>query len=175
MSTDQQQHANQQLQSPPQQEIEAFLARLSAKSRTAIDKYLGTLDETTRAHAAVWRRLAVLLAKLAPDALETSGQAAVQFFVADGKYRMQAFALEDLRDGNLSVYINDVLDRGIQAGVLKGPPEGDPPASMRYTEARLAPLGAVLMDDLNQDTVDFVPNYDETQQEPTVLPAAFPN
>lgn len=128
MSTDQQQHANQQLQSPPQQEIEAFLARLSAKSRTAIDKYLGTLDETNRAHAAVWRRLAVLLAKLAPDALETSGQAAVQFFVADGKYRMQAFALEDLRDGNLSVYMNDVLDRGLQAGVLKGPPEGDPPA-----------------------------------------------
>src|SRR5687767_2705833 len=56
-----------------------------------------------------------------------------------------------------------------------GSVEGDPPASMRYTEARLAPLGAVLMDDLNQDTVDFVPNYDETQDEPTVLPAAFPN
>ena len=56
-----------------------------------------------------------------------------------------------------------------------GSVEGDPPASMRYTEARLAPLGAVLMDDLNQDTVDFVPNYDETRVEPTVLPAAFPN
>jgi DNA gyrase subunit A len=56
-----------------------------------------------------------------------------------------------------------------------GSVEGDPPASMRYTEARLAPLGAVLMDDLDQDTVEFVPNYDETQNEPTVLPAAFPN
>jgi hypothetical protein len=127
MSTDTQQN-NQQLQSPPQQEIEAFLERLSAKSRTAIDKYLATLDETNRAHAAVWRRLAILLAKLAPDALETSGQAAVQFFVADGKYRMQAYALEDLRDGNLSVYMNDVVDRAVQAGILKGPPDGDPPA-----------------------------------------------
>src|SRR5512142_1389968 len=56
-----------------------------------------------------------------------------------------------------------------------GSVEGDPPASMRYTEARLAPLGAVLMEDMDRDTVDFVPNYDETQTEPTVFPAAFPN
>jgi DNA gyrase subunit A len=56
-----------------------------------------------------------------------------------------------------------------------GSVEGDPPASMRYTEARLQHLGAALMDDMEKDTVDFVPNYDETRQEPTVLPAAFPN
>src|SRR2546421_3595436 len=56
-----------------------------------------------------------------------------------------------------------------------GSVEGDPPASMRYTEARLAPLGAVLMEDMDKDTVDFVPNYDETRNEPTVFPAAFPN
>jgi DNA gyrase subunit A len=56
-----------------------------------------------------------------------------------------------------------------------GSVEGDPPASMRYTEARLAPLGAVLMEDMEKDTVDFVPNYDETRAEPTVFPAAFPN
>src|SRR5512133_3215104 len=56
-----------------------------------------------------------------------------------------------------------------------GSVEGDPPASMRYTEARLAPLGAVLMDDMDQDTVDFGPRYDQTRQEPTVFPAAFPN
>src|SRR5262247_687265 len=42
-----------------------------------------------------------------------------------------------------------------------GSVEGDDPASMRYTEARLAPLGAVLMDDMDKDTVEFVPNYDE--------------
>lgn len=56
-----------------------------------------------------------------------------------------------------------------------GSVEGDPPASMRYTEARLAQLGAVLMADMDRDTVDFVPNYDETRTEPTVFPAAFPN
>ena len=56
-----------------------------------------------------------------------------------------------------------------------GSVEGDPPASMRYTEARLDHLGAVLMTDMDKGTVDFVPNYDETESEPTVFPAAFPN
>src|SRR6266403_4678559 len=56
-----------------------------------------------------------------------------------------------------------------------GSMDGDPPASMRYTEARLTHLGAVLMEDMDKDTVDFVPNYDETTTEPTVFPAAFPN
>ncbi|MBI4024621.1 MAG: DNA gyrase subunit A [Verrucomicrobia bacterium] len=56
-----------------------------------------------------------------------------------------------------------------------GSVEGDPPAAMRYTEARMTPLGAILMEDMDQDTVDFVPNYDETRTEPTVFPAAFPN
>jgi DNA gyrase subunit A len=56
-----------------------------------------------------------------------------------------------------------------------GSVEGDPPASMRYTEARLRHLGAALMTDMDKDTVDFVPNYDESRTEPTVFPAAFPN
>jgi DNA gyrase subunit A len=56
-----------------------------------------------------------------------------------------------------------------------GSVEGDPPASMRYTEARLEHLGAALMTDMEKDTVDFVPNYDETRTEPTVFPSAFPN
>ena len=56
-----------------------------------------------------------------------------------------------------------------------GSVEGDPPAAMRYTEARLTHLGHVLMTDMEKDTVDFVTNYDETREEPTVFPAAFPN
>ena len=56
-----------------------------------------------------------------------------------------------------------------------GSVEDDPPAAMRYTEARLTHLGAVLMEDMDKDTVDFVPNYDERMTEPTVFPAAFPN
>jgi DNA gyrase subunit A len=53
--------------------------------------------------------------------------------------------------------------------------DGDPPAAMRYTEARLKALGDEMMTDLDKETVDFVPNYDETTEEPTVLPAPFPN
>jgi DNA gyrase subunit A len=56
-----------------------------------------------------------------------------------------------------------------------GSTDGDPPAAMRYTEARMAYPAMEALDDLNLDTVDFQPNYDETRQEPTVLPAKFPN
>jgi DNA gyrase subunit A len=53
--------------------------------------------------------------------------------------------------------------------------DGDPPAAMRYTEARLQALADDMMADLDKETVDFSPNYDETTEEPTVLPAPFPN
>ena len=53
--------------------------------------------------------------------------------------------------------------------------DGDPPAAMRYTEARLTHASTALMEDLDKDTVDMVPNYDETKNEPTVFPAKFPN
>lgn len=53
--------------------------------------------------------------------------------------------------------------------------DGDPPAAMRYTEAKLTQASVELMEDLDKDTVDLVPNYDETRKEPTVFPAKFPN
>src|SRR6058998_75303 len=53
--------------------------------------------------------------------------------------------------------------------------DGDPPAAMRYTEARLESLADDMMTDLDKETVDFIPNYDETTEEPTVLPTTFPN
>lgn len=56
-----------------------------------------------------------------------------------------------------------------------GSVDGDPPAAMRYTEARLTHASMQLMEDLDKETVDTVPNYDETKQEPTVFPAKFPN
>lgn len=56
-----------------------------------------------------------------------------------------------------------------------GSVDGDPPAAMRYTEARLTHASMALMEDLDKDTVDLVPNYDETRVEPTVFPAKFPN
>ncbi|MCH7558314.1 MAG: DNA gyrase subunit A [Planctomycetes bacterium] len=53
--------------------------------------------------------------------------------------------------------------------------DSDPPAAMRYTEARMASPAMEMLEDLKHDTVDFVPNYDETREEPTVLPSKFPN
>ncbi len=56
-----------------------------------------------------------------------------------------------------------------------GSVDGDPPAAMRYTEARLARISEELLADIEKETVDFIPNFDETEQEPTVLPTRVPN
>src|SRR5688500_528363 len=56
-----------------------------------------------------------------------------------------------------------------------GSTDGDPPAAMRYTEARMTGPAMELIEDMNLDTVDMIPNYDETRQEPTVFPSKFPN
>src|SRR6058998_577357 len=56
-----------------------------------------------------------------------------------------------------------------------GSTDGDPPAAMRYTEARMTAPAMEMLADLEYDTVDFQPNYDETRQEPTVFPSKFPN
>jgi len=56
-----------------------------------------------------------------------------------------------------------------------GSMDGDDPAAMRYTEARLTEPAHFILHDINKETVDFVPNYDESTKEPVVLPAAFPN
>lgn len=56
-----------------------------------------------------------------------------------------------------------------------GSVDGDPPAAMRYTEARLSAISTELLRDIEKETVDFIPNFDDTSKEPTVLPAMFPN
>ncbi|MDO8490761.1 MAG: DNA gyrase subunit A, partial [Dehalococcoidia bacterium] len=56
-----------------------------------------------------------------------------------------------------------------------GSVDGDPPAAMRYTEAKLAEIAREMLLDIDKDTVNFVPNFDESLQEPTVLPAVLPN
>ena len=85
--------------------------------------------------------------------------------------------------GNLAVY--DALVRLAQTWSMRyplifgqgnfGSVDGDPPAADRYTEAKLAEVATALLDELDQDTVDFHPNYDESEREPDVLPARFPN
>ena len=56
-----------------------------------------------------------------------------------------------------------------------GSVDGDPPAAQRYTEARLSKIASLMLEDIDKDTVDFYPNFDDTLMQPTVLPAKFPN
>ena len=85
--------------------------------------------------------------------------------------------------GDMAVY--DAITRMVQPFSLRyplidgqgnfGSIDGDPPAAMRYTEVRMARLASELLKDLEKETVDFTPNYDESLKEPTVMPAAIPN
>jgi len=109
-------------------------------------------------------------------------------FVAGRPYRKSAKIVGDVMGnyhphGDSAIY--DALARMTQDWSLRvplidgqgnfGSMDPDPPASMRYTEARLARVANSLLDDLDKDTVDFVENYDGSLKEPTVLPARFPN
>src|SRR5688572_14543175 len=109
-------------------------------------------------------------------------------FVAGRPYRKSAKIVGDVMGnyhphGDASIY--DALARLAQDWAMRvtlidgqgnfGSMDPDPPASMRYTEARLAKVAMTLLEDLDKDTVDFTPNYDGSRQEPQVLPARFPN
>ncbi|NHO31632.1 DNA gyrase subunit A [Acetobacter fallax] len=109
-------------------------------------------------------------------------------FTADKPYRKSARAVGDVMGkyhphGDSSIY--DAMVRMAQHWSMRvklidgqgnfGSVDGDSPAAMRYTEARLAKASSFLLDDIDRDTVDFQPNYDESESEPKVLPAAFPN
>lgn len=109
-------------------------------------------------------------------------------FVAGRPYRKSAKIVGDVMGnyhphGDSAIY--DALARMTQDWSLRvplvdgqgnfGSMDPDPPASMRYTEARLNKVAMTLLDDLDKDTVDFTPNYDGSTQEPQVLPARFPN
>lgn len=102
-----------------------FLAALSARDRANIEKHMAVLDaEPSPSHSKSWRQVALLLRRLAPMSANTIGPQVVQFFVADGKYRMQVFALEDRRDGSILLFLPDVLDKALKAGILAKPPAG---------------------------------------------------
>jgi len=108
----------------PTAAFETFFAGVGAKDKLSIEKHLAAIDaEADPGHGRAWRRLAVALRRLAPLAVQTVGQQVVQFYVPDGKYRMQAFTLEDKRDGALFVYLPNVLDQAVKEKVL-GKPAG---------------------------------------------------
>ncbi len=109
-------------------------------------------------------------------------------FTPDRPYNKSARTVGDVigkyhPHGELAVYdalVRMAQDFSMSAPLIDGQGnfgsvDGDPPAAQRYTEARLAPVSLALLDDLDKDTVDFKPNYDEKETEPVVLPARFPN
>ena len=100
-------------------ELEPILERVGVKERAKIDKHLAACDaEGVNAHGRLWRRIAGILGHLAPLSMQSAGNNTWRFFVADGKYRLQVFALEDPFDGMLRVYLPDVLDAAMKAKVL---------------------------------------------------------
>jgi len=105
--------------------LDAMLSRAAAKDRVHIQRHLtGTDAEPDPSHGALWRRLADKLASLAPLPIQTAGHSGVLFFVPDGKYRMQLFALEDQNDGRVVVYLPDILQQAINKKIIK-PSEGN--------------------------------------------------
>jgi hypothetical protein len=94
---------------PQQLTFDAFLAKLGTRDKVNVEKVLAAAETANKRHVEVWKRLASQLFTLSPHAVQTSGQQAVRFFLADGKYRLQCFALEDQQDGKICVYTNDIL------------------------------------------------------------------
>jgi hypothetical protein len=107
--------------------FDAFLAKLPNKDRVAAEKRVAVLeaDQPDGGRGRLWRRLACSLMTLAPHAAKLVGRQTVQFYVADGKYRKQVFALEDLQDGNMTIYCPDALTAAVEAGLLSPPPHPD--------------------------------------------------
>ena len=102
----------------------SFLLKLGTKDRLNVERHVAACDaEPDDAHSRNYRRLVTVLAGMAPHAAKTHGQQAVQFYIPDGKYRMQVFALADQRDGVMVLYVEDVLDVALEAGQLSGPNE----------------------------------------------------
>jgi len=107
---------------PDVRDYAGLLLRLAARDRAAVEKHVAVCEaEATLDHVNLWKRVACLLCNLAPKAAQAAGQRAVQFFAADGKYRRQVFAMEDLRDGVLAVYMVDVLEEARRQGLMRAP------------------------------------------------------
>lgn len=101
--------------------FEEFLTKLGPKGRVHAERHVAACElepEKGPRHAEVWKRLAQALITLAPHAPKVNGQQSVQFYIPDGKYKMQVFALEDLRDGKITVYCGNVLADAVGAAVL---------------------------------------------------------
>jgi hypothetical protein len=103
-------------------EIEALLSKLGPKDRINVEKHLAACDAEPSGHRGkLFRKMACALGTLAPHATKTQGRQTLQFFIPDGKYRMQVFALHDGGEGDIAVYGANMVDRAVAEGILSGP------------------------------------------------------
>src|SRR5688572_18095406 len=113
---------------------EELLEKLNASDRAKVEKHQAACaEEHDLGHGALWRRMLCKLVELSRHSIKFNGQQSIQFYVADGRYRMQVFAIEDHSKGELGIYCGDVLDRGIEAGMLAEEPHDE--AQNRYRVA----------------------------------------
>ena len=105
-----------------------FLVKLPVRDRATAQRRIDALAaEGNPERAQLWTRLACALMTLAPHAAKLIGKQTLQVYVADGKYRMQVFALEDLQDGKFTIYCPDIMAEALKLGVLSGPTKDVPP------------------------------------------------
>lgn len=118
-------------------DYEAFLAKLTPKDRLNVERHLVAVEEqSTKVHAKLWKRLAAAMMTLASHSAKANGQQSMQFYIQDGKYRMQIFALEDLRDGKIHVYATDALDEAVKTGLLAKSKPGDEAGTFRIAAGK---------------------------------------
>jgi hypothetical protein len=135
-------------------DFEAFLAALSPKDRVNAQKRVEVLEaEPDSSRVRLWKRLTSALMTLAPHAAKLLGRQMIQFYIADGRYRMQVFAFEDLQDGHFTIYCPDVLQEATRAGLILGAEEGDPNVH------RLGAGGVLFIEALDKDSLNSAPHF----------------
>lgn len=134
--------------------FETFLSKLAPKDRVNAQRRVEVLEaEADPSRVRLWERLTCDLMTLASHAAKLVGRQMIQFYVADGKYRMQVFALEDLQDGQFTIYCPDVLQEAIEAGLLAPAEEGDP--NLHQLKAG----GLLYIESLDGKSLNSAPHY----------------
>ena len=123
--------------------FEELIARLPARERGAVQRHEAVCEDMDPTHASLWRRMVCRLATLAPHAVRALGQHTLQFFIADGKYRQQVFALDDHRDSKIVIYGPDVLELALQEGILLPPPDAAEPRAMESQQVGACSIWSV--------------------------------
>jgi hypothetical protein len=130
-------------------DFEAFLGKLVPKDRVNAQRRVDVLEaEADPSRVRLWKRLACALMTLAPHAAKLVGRQMIQFYIADGKYRMQVFAMEDLQDGHFTIYCPDVLQEAVNAGLISVGEEGEP------NLYRLGPGDHLFIEPLDKDSLN---------------------